>query len=131
MKINDTDNITNFANSCETNITRRVKITLSTDDENTSNERLYSLIISGIPTYHYEQAYANPPLVWIGNTTDLLSPWYKTNLGYFNGTYNLGKFTFTDSNTKQLLNWNSNIPECYIGTYACKAKVVVNTGVNF
>ena len=54
VKINETDNITNFVAGCATNITRRIKINLTTDEENTSNQRLYSLTISGIPTYMYQ-----------------------------------------------------------------------------
>ena len=54
-----------------------------------ANETLYTLSISGIPTYIYEQYHINAPIVWFGNTTSTTIPLYKTNLGNFNGTYNL------------------------------------------
>ena len=77
-------------------------------DSNNTDTRLYELTVSSIPTYHYEQKYSNAPLVWFGNSTANTVPIYKTNLGYFNGTFNLKTFTFSDSTTKQLLTWDSN-----------------------
>ena len=91
-------------------------------DSNNTDTRLYELTISSIPTYHYTQYHSNAPLVWFGNSTATTVPHYKTNLGYFNGTFNLKTFTFTDA-TKQLLTWDSNEIECFIGTYRCTAKL--------
>ena len=66
-------------------------------NSNQTNETLYALTISGIPTYNYEQDHTNAPIVWFGNATSTTIPLYKTNLGYFNGTFNLKTFTFSDA----------------------------------
>ena len=66
-------------------------------DTNHTNTKLYALTISGIPTSNYEEYHANTPIVWFGNTTNITVPLYQTNIGYFNGTYNLKAFTFSDS----------------------------------
>ena len=70
------------------------------------------------------------PLIWIGKSNATTIPYYKTNLGYFNATINLGAFAFTDT-SKQLLTWEENNIGCYKGTYQCKASLVVNTGDYF
>eukprot|EP00828_Plagiopyla_frontata_P031829 TRINITY_DN4162_c0_g1_i1.p2 TRINITY_DN4162_c0_g1~~TRINITY_DN4162_c0_g1_i1.p2 ORF type:complete len:217 (-),score=18.20 TRINITY_DN4162_c0_g1_i1:175-825(-) len=113
--------IKNFANSCSLENIRRVKLNMSSDPNNTDT-RLYELTISSIPTYHYVQFHSNAPLVWFGNSTSTTVPLYKTNLGYFNGTFNLQTFTFTDQ-PLQLLTWKNNVIECPIGVYKCSAKL--------
>ena len=81
------------------NSIRRIQITLLTDSNQTT-EKLFNLSISSIPTYNYEQPFINMPLVWMGKSSTPTIPYYKTNLGYFNGTMNLRKFTYTDSSSK-------------------------------
>ena len=69
---------------------------MNSDPENIDDTKLYQLMISNIPTYNYEQRFANAPQVWFGNSSNPTLPLFKTNIGYFNGTFNLKRFEFTD-----------------------------------
>lgn len=58
-------------------------------DSNNTGTRLYELSISNIPIYHDMKSYSTAPLVWLGNSINPTVPLFKTNLGDFNGTFNL------------------------------------------
>ena len=65
----------------------------------------------------------NAPIVWFGNTDNQYKPLYKTNLGNFNGTYNMAPFTYSDTKYK-LITWQSTTVTCIVGTYQCFASLV-------
>jgi hypothetical protein len=83
-----------------------LNITFNTDETTEYDSKTYIVSIGSIPTYNYHQDQVNAPLIWQGTSTEPTIPSYKTNLGYFNATFNLNAFTFAD--TKDLFMWSTN-----------------------